>query len=338
MPLSFCRWSIFSAAAELAKRIFVRNADSTSKEAHFVFGRNGSAMPDISPEFDQALKRQSWNLIPQAGMTFPTSIHHAVNAATAIAICAYPEPRKLKWNGKAHKYQQALLAYIVRASQWTGYLDHLPPWVHELKTDRMWNRLATGHQNLARSFVVRDLINAALIEKIQNDRANRGELSTFEISFSNDLRLFNIEIPIQETSAGDLLIGKTTRNTGRTSLRSVIKKYRPALAEFEGPSPRVEGNDEEYYYQNMLTRFVKPTLQTFHILQVVSDAANQYQDEAKERRLPIDQILMRKGEWATDLYEKVGRCTGMAIFEMRELGIPSCSCKLIQLGPPSPDS
>jgi len=41
----------------------------------------------LSPMFDQALKRQNWNLTPGIEKTFPTSIHPALNAATAIAIC-----------------------------------------------------------------------------------------------------------------------------------------------------------------------------------------------------------------------------------------------------------
>lgn len=291
----------------------------------------------ISPEFDKALEKQNWNLSPRPEMVFPTSTNPMLNAATAIAICAYPQAEKLKWNGKAHKYQQALLAYSFRAAQWTGYLDQLPSWVLELKTDRMWDRLETGHRNLMRSFVVRDLITAALMEKSQSERAERGELSTFEISFSPDLRTTKIEIPVRTTSAGDVLCGKIPEKRW-SSLRSTIKGFRSALAEFEGPSPRIEGNDEEYFYQNTLTRFVKPVLRTAHILQVVWEAAMDFNEEAKDRRLPIDQILMRKGDWASDLYNKAAHSAGITIFWMRELGVPSCSCSLVQLSEPSPDS
>jgi hypothetical protein len=290
----------------------------------------------ISPEFDLALKRQNWNLIPQKGRIFPTSAHPILNAATAIAICAYPQPEKLKWNGKGHKYQQALLAYITRASQWTGHLDQLPAWVHKLKTDRMWERLATGHRNLARSFVIRELITAATIEKTQSQSAEKGELSAFEFSFSPNLRTMTVRFPVRET-AGHVPSG-TVPQRKWSSLRSAIKRFRPALAEFEGPSPRIEGNDEEYYYQNTLTRFVKPILQTSHILQVVWEAAMKYHDESIERRLPIDQILMRKGDWAKNLDKKAAANAGMAIFIMRDLGVASCSCKLVQLDTPSLDS
>ena len=291
----------------------------------------------ISPEFDQALKRQHWNLTPQTERVFPTSTIPVLNAATAIAICAYPQPEKLKRNGKAHKYQQALLAYITRASQWTGHLAQLPPWVHELKTDRMWERLAMGHRNLARSFVIRELITAAMIEKSQSDAAERGELSAHEISFSPNLRKMNIQFQMKDGPDGPVLTGKVPKRDW-SSLRRAIKKFRPALSEFEGPSPRIEGSDEEYYYQNTLTRFVKPTLQTSHILQVVWEAATKYHEESIERRLPIDQILMRKGDWAAGLDKKAAASAGMAVFVMRDLGIPSCSCKLTQLSSPSPDS
>jgi hypothetical protein len=287
----------------------------------------------LSPVFDQALKRQNWNLTPAIEKTFPTSIHPALNAATAIAICAYPQSNQLNVNGKAHRYQQALISYIIRASQWAGQLDQLPAWVHELKTNRMWERLATGHRYLMRSFVVRDLVYSALLDKAQNNFAERDERSTFSITFTPDLQKLTFQLPFQVLSDGYVLCGKIPEKR-KVSLRSAIRRYRSALAEFEGPSPRIEGSDEELFYQNTLTRLVKPTLQVAHILQVVWEAASRFSDESNERGLPIDQILMRKAVWAEDLAEKVASRAAMAIFEMRELGIPGCSCKLIQLSPP----
>lgn len=306
--------------------------------AAFSFLDNGFAMSAvISPKFDEALEKQNWNLSPQSEMVFPTSTNPMLNAATAIAICAYPQSEKLRWNGKAHKYQQALLAYSFRVAQWTGLLDQLPPWVRDLKAERMWDRLRTGHRNLMRSFVVRDLIYSAVLTKSQSDRAKNAELSTFTLQFSPDLRKMQFEMPIKETEDGVQLCGKIPQDNW-SSLRKAIKEHASALSEFMGPSPRIEGPDEEYFYQNTLTRFVKPTLQTAHILQVVWEAATRFQDEAMERRLPIDQILMRKAEWAKDIHIRAAAGEGMVIFETRELGIPSCSCKLVHLGPPPPDS
>jgi hypothetical protein len=286
-----------------------------------------------SPVFDQALKRQNWNLVPGIEKTFPTSIHPALNAATAIALCAYPQSNQLNFNGKAHRYQQALLAYIIRASQWVGELDQLPVWVHELKTNSMWKRLATGHRFLMRSFVVRDLVYAALLDRAQNNFAERNERSTFSISFTPDLRKLTFQLPFQVISDGFTLCGKIPERQ-KVSLRSSIRRYRPALAEFEGPSPSIEGSDEELFYQNTLTRLVKPTLLVAHILQVVWEAASRFSDESRERGLPIDQVLMRKAVWAEDLAAKAASRAATAIFDMRELGIPACSCKLIHLSPP----
>jgi len=133
------------------------------------------------------------------------------------------------------------------------------------------------------------------------------------------------------------LCGKIPEH-GRSSLRAAIKYHSPALSTFMGPSPRREGIDEEYFYQNTLARFVRPTLQISHILQEVWEAVVKYQDESIERRIPIDQILMRKADWAEDIHVKAAKNEGMAIFNMRELGIPSCSCKLVHLGSPLPDS
>ena len=219
----------------------------------------------------------------------------------------------------------------------TGHISQLPAWVGELKIERMWERLATGNRYLMRSLVVRDLINSALMQKAQSDRAKRGERSTFTILFSPDLQRMKIEIPVKETESGILLSGGTSEDTW-SSLRRTIKEHAPALAEFIGPSPRIEGADEEYFYQNTLTRLVKPTLRIFHILQFVWEVIIRFQDESLERRLPIDQILMRKADWAKDLYAMTLKYEGTAIFDARELGIPSCSCKLIHLGPVSPVS
>jgi hypothetical protein len=40
----------------------------------------------LSPIFDQALRQQNWNVVPEIEKAFPTSIHSTLNAATAIAI------------------------------------------------------------------------------------------------------------------------------------------------------------------------------------------------------------------------------------------------------------
>lgn len=308
--------------------------------AHLDYARYSSMKVDkmiasrkLSPIFDQVLRRQNWNVVPEIEKTFPTSVHPTLNAATALAICAYPQSHQLSFNGKAHRYQQALLAYIVRASQWAGQLDQLPAWVHEIKTNRMWERLATGHRCLMRSFVVRDLVYATLFDKAQNKLAGRDERSTFSASFAPDLAKLILQFPFQMTLSGYTLCGKIPEKR-KGSLRSAIRRYRPALAEFEGPSPRIEGSDEELFYQNTLTRLVKPTLRAAHILQVVWEAAIRFSDESSQRGLPIDQILTRKAVWAENLAEAAASRAAMAIFEMRELGFPGCSCKLIQLGPP----
>lgn len=291
---------------------------------------------NLSP-FDAALRDQHWNRFPQRTYCIPTSEEFAINAATAIAICAYPQGKQLSGDGKAYRYQQALLAYIIRVSHWVSELSSLPEWVTKLRTDKMWDRLEAGHRNLMRSFVVRDLITAALIEKTQIEAANRSQIATFQINFSKDLRSSNIEIPIGETPNGRILVGKIPGRAS-ASLRSAILRHRAALSEFEGPSPRVEGNDEDHFYRNVLSRHVKPALFTGHIQQIVWEAAMRYREEANTRRLPIDQILMRKGDWARDIRKKCLDNAGVAIEFAKQLGVPACSCKLIHLGEPSPAS
>jgi hypothetical protein len=288
--------------------------------------------------FNKILHEQYWNIVPvEKEIRIRSSGNPAVSAARAIAICAYPQPKHLASGSKAHKYADALLAYTARAAKWTDREDHLPPWARDLKIERMWDRLNTGHRNLVRSFVVRDLINSALITKMQSDQAKAGERSTFTVEYSADLRTTKIEIPIENTPQGTLLAGKIPQD-GRSSLRSAIEKHTPALSEFMGTSPRIEGADPEYFYQNTLTRLVRPTMTIAHILQIVWQAAVKFQKEANDRKLPIDQILMRKAIWAEDIHIPAAKNEGMAILNMRELGIVSCACKLVHLAPPLPDS
>lgn len=287
--------------------------------------------------FDEALRKGYWNLLPQEEIKIPSSRNALANAAKAIAICAYPQRSQLKSGAKAHKYAQALLAYMFRVSQWVGELEQLPPWAAELKAEHMRERLATGHDRLIRSFVIRDLISSALTIKLQNDAAVRGDHSTFLLQYSSDLKNVKIEIPLKKEEGGYRLIGKAPSKQ-RASLREAVTRHKQALMPFAGISPRIEGLDDEYFYQNALNRFIKPTLQISHILQVVWEAATKYRREAEQRKLPIDQILMRKATWAENIDVRAAQVAATAIFNMRELGINSCSCKLVHIGPPLPDS
>ena len=287
--------------------------------------------------FDSILRRSGWNITPQDETIIPSSQNAVANAAKAIAICAYPQLDQLRLGGKAHKYANALLAYMFRVSQWVGDLQELPSWVHEVKAKSMRVRLSTGHDRLIRSFVVRDLISSALTIKTQNYAAKRGELSTFTIQYSADLKGVKIEIPVKQTEVGVLLTGKVLSKS-RNSLRDAVKRHKAALLPFAGLSPRIEGLDDEGFYQNSLNRIIRPTLQVSHILQIVWEAANRYRKESNERGLPIDQILMRKATWAEDIYERANQNAPIAILNMRELGISTCNCKLVHLGPPLSDS
>ncbi len=287
--------------------------------------------------FNKALRRASWNTTPQEAIVIPSSINAVENAAKAIAICAYPQTSQLRIGGKAHKYANALVAYMFRVSQWVGELDELPPLARKIKAEWMWDRLETGHENLMRSFVIRDLISSALNIKTQNDAAARGERTTFSLQYSADLQSVKIEIPVQSRDGKLQLVGKMPSKS-RASLREAVKKHKIALLPFAGVSPRIEGLDEEYFYQNTLNRFIRPTLQTGHILQIVWEAATKFRNEGAKRKLPIDQILMRKAVWADNIQRRAADNAGVAILNMRELGVGACACKLVHFGDPLPNS
>jgi hypothetical protein len=294
-------------------------------------------MPTVESIFDRALKKQHWNIQPKNKYTIPSSHNPLVNAARAIAVAAYPHPIYHQRGGKAERYSYALLAYIMRVSKLIGDLEGLPPWVASLRTTSMQGLLNSGLRNLERAFTIRDLISSALIMKNQHELHKKGKMATFTMNFRPDLSGLNLEIPLERTVAGYILAGKIP-DTHLSSLRAAILYHRPALAKYEGPAVKADGRDEEYDYQNVYTRHVKPALYAQHIVQIVWEAATQYLDESRDRNIAIDQILMRKAEWARNIHLKTQEYMPNYIHVTRELGVPSCWCEMLRFADPLADS
>jgi hypothetical protein len=287
--------------------------------------------------FDRALKKQHWNIQPKDKHTIPSSQNPLVNAARAIAVAAYPSPVHHQRGGRAEKYSYALLAYMMRVSKLIGDLETLPPWVAKLRAGSMQSLLNSGARNLERAFTIRDLINSAIIMKTQNDLYKKKQKATFTMNFRPDLSGLELEIPFEKTVAGYILAGKIP-NTQLASLRAAILYHRPALSRYEGPAVNPEGRDDEFDYQNTYIRYVRPALYAQHITQIVWESATRYLDESLERKISIDQILMRKAEWARDIHIKTAECMPTYVFTMRELGVPSCWCEMIRFAGPLADS
>jgi hypothetical protein len=298
---------------------------------------SSNQMAIVENIFDRALKKQNWNIQPKSKYSIPSSHNPLVNAARAIAVAAYPHPSYHQQGGKAERYSYALLAYIMRVSKLMGDLETLPPWAANLRATSMQGLLNSGLRNLWRAFTIRDLISSALIMKNQNDLHKKGERSTFTMNFKPDLSGLDLEIPIEKTVAGYILAGKIP-DTHLSSLRAAILYHRPALARFEGPAVKEDGHDKEYDYQNVYTRHVKPALYAQHIVQIVWEAATQHIEESRDRNIPIDQILMRKAEWARDIHLRTREYMPSYIHVTRDLGVPSCWCEMLRFADPLADS
>jgi hypothetical protein len=288
-------------------------------------------------EFNSFLIEQGWNVRPRLIHLIPSSENPLVNAARAIAVCAYPHPKNHGPNGKATKYSASLIAYIFRVAKLVGKTEKLPAWIAEIKVESMERHLFTGSRNLHRAFAIRDIINSAVTMKIQHNDKLKGRKSTFLLNYSPDLKSMSIKIPLEDTVSGYILSG-CVPDTKIASLRAAILYHRPALARFEGPAVKSDGRDSELDYQNVYNRHVRPAMFAQHIVQEVWERATDYLDESLERGLPIDQILMRKAVWATDIHRKTAKGMGAAILTMRELGVPSCACSMVQFADPLPAS
>jgi|GEM_PF-5087642 len=283
------------------------------------------------------LRKQGWNTHPQANFAIPSSDNPLVNASRAIAVSAYPQRHHHMQGGKAEKYSAALLANILRILKRTGEVDGLPDWVKDIRSGSMEAHLASGRRNLMRAFTIRDLINSAVTMKAQHDQQKRGEIATFQLRHSPDLDTLGISLPMEKTVSGYILSGRVP-DTDLASLRAAILYHRPALERFSGPAVIVDGRDPEGDYQNAYTRHVRPALFAQHIVQLVWEQAIGSLGEAEERDLSIDELLMRQPEWALDIHTRTSEKMGTAIFNLRELGVATCACAMVQFAAPLSNS
>lgn len=288
---------------------------------------------DVSSE----LRKLCWNTKPKSRFMIPSSNNPLINASRAIAVSAYPSSKDHFRGGKAEKYSTALLANIIRTSRNLGEVDSLPQWAKDMRVESMERNLSTGYRNLMRALTTRDIINSALMMKSQHDQYRRGERMTFTIHYSPDTQSVSIKIPIKPTVSGYILSGRIP-DTKLASLRAAILYHQPALQKFQGPAVNADGRDPEGDYQNAYNRYVRPALFAQHIVQVVWEQVTDAVEEATERGMPVDELLMRQPDWATNIHSRTGQCLGSAIYDMRLLGISSCWCEMVRFADPLPDS
>lgn len=283
------------------------------------------------------LRRLGWIETPQSGHMIASSYNPLLNASRAIAVVAYPRPKDHISGGKAERYSIALLSRVARDSRKIGSLAGLPAWAKSMRSQSMESLLETGHRNLMRAITVRNLIISAHSMRIQLDQRIRGERLTFTTQFSPDLQQMKIEIPLENTINGYILSGRVP-DTKLASLRAAILYHRPALSKFEGPPTKLDGRDSEADYQNAYTRYVRPALFVQHIVDVVWAEIIKNHEKVAERAITMDDLLMRRPEWAENIHIISNQGLWSAISKMRHLGVPSCWCAMVRFAEPLPDS
>lgn len=242
-----------------------------------------------------------------------------------------------KKGGKAEKYADALLAYMVRVARWNGKVDHLYDWARDIKAEDMRERLRAGHRQMIRHLCVREILTSALSNRVLTRSFRENGAIAFQIKYAPDLSTMTFQFTTRRTDEG-LMLGGGPPEPQLKSLREAIRYHAPALMKFEGLSPRPEGTDEEARYQNAMNRLVRPALRTWHIRQIAWEAATELAQESRERKIPIDQMLMRKPEWAKEIHLTSERCIPMLLRIIQQLGISIRPAELVRLSAPVPDS
>src|SRR5262249_38925370 len=158
----------------------------------------------------------------------------------------------------------------------------------------------------------------------ENERAKSGTKQTFSMTFSPDFSRMELTIPIGETSDGKHypLVGAVPVEQ-RSSLRAAILRHRRAFG--------VGSGDENADYMNIRTRVLAPLFPLLSLAMVVQESFVAKAREAEERKLTRDEILLFQPEWAHNLSEKVYERQGQAIWFLRKLGRPICSCRMLQI-------
>jgi hypothetical protein len=270
-------------------------------------------------------------------MEILTSPNALINAARALAISAYPQSMHLQKGGKAEKYADALLAYMVRVALWNGKVDRLFDWARDIKAEDMRERLRAGHRQLIRHLCVREIIASALSNRVLTRSFRENGAIAFQIKYAPDFSTMAFQFTTRRTDDG-LVLGGGSPKPQLKSLREAIRYHAPALMKFEGPSPRLEGTDEEARYQNAMNRLIRPALRTWHIRQVVWEAATELLQESDDREIPIDQLLVRQPEWATQIHQESEKRVPMLLLVIQELGLSIKPVELVRLAAPMRDS
>jgi len=234
--------------------------------------------------------------------------HAVLAAARVLAICAYPSVRNLKTNGMAHRYAEALVAYMFRGAKASKRIDRYPEAGRLLKSAAMWSRLQTGHRRLVTNLRACLTIESAANFRRERDDFLAGKISGISIIQSRDF--LNLEIRI----------GALENHRVRSSIKGSL--------EYHG---FIGAGDRDEAYKNIHRDVIRPTERVMHIAIAVINAARKIDNDAKKLRIPFELILMRRPDWALDIVEQTEANIPLALHTLKRLGVSIPDKELIRL-------
>ena len=273
---------------------------------------------------EELLRRAHWPNKAVSPRTFEISENPLIAASQALALVAYPLEKDRKEGGPAHKLSMAFLSDMARYSKKLGDMTQLPSWAATVKVSAMRSRILAGRKRLSRAYSVLQIIYEALDREEEKKAAAAGERRTFSLRSSPDFGRMTISIPFENTSTpGTIRLTGAVPEAPNTFLKTSIISHREAF--------RMGSGDEEQDYVNIQNRYVAPLRPLFPILMTIWDALMSKAQQAHERKLLADEILLLQPEWATGLPGKIYHRQGQAIWMLRKLGVPLCACRMLEI-------
>jgi hypothetical protein len=270
----------------------------------------------------------------------PLPRHLVARAAKIIAIAAYPVDSELREGGPAHKFSQAMLAWMFRAAKANGKIDRLPDCVAALKVQQMKNRFSAGIGRLHYRIVSYRTMLDALLIATEKDHLADGVIPGFTVRYSEDFDRVQIQfqphtesiLPAMWKSARGRAMPQTEKATefptgapgsASSSLKAAVLRHRKAF--------KSGSRDPDLFYINVYNRYLKILFPVFPIISVLEEAMREVVMENQKRAKSPVQSLLLQPKWAEGAPEQIRKRIPSAIQFMRRLGIEMSSSRLIHL-------
>lgn len=286
---------------------------------------------------DKYFALERWPRKPVKPIVLPALNNLVARAAKIIAIAAYPRDAELAKGGPANKFSDAMLAWMFRGAKALNKIQHLPPWIADIKTQQMKNRFGAGvyrlHYRLT-SYLA--LLDAEMAE-IERQHLRDGVIPGFTVRYSEDFSRIGItfqsyteqilpELWRSARRGGDAsrkkdIFPSATPGAISSSLQAAILRHRKAFHATYG--------DSDVVYRNIYNRHMKPTFPVFHIMEVLHGAMKMSVRPNEERvKDPIQRLLLNP-VWADEAPAIIAKRASWAVHRLRMLKIPICDCRLV---------